>query len=87
MAGIYIFLHHSPFPKIVKIFLPFSYFLFYQYGVIARNYVLVPILLFLIARIYQDKTKKIYQLTILACLLANSSIFATLVAMFLSRKL
>ncbi len=81
MTGVYILLRRSPFPKIVKIFLPFSYFLFYQYGVIARNYVLVPVLLFMIARIYEDKVDRIYPLTILACLLANSSIFATLVAM------
>ncbi len=81
MAGVYVFLRHSPFPKIVKIFLPFSYFLFYQYGVIARNYTLVPILLFLIAIIYRDKVEKIYAFTILACLLANSSIFAALIAM------
>ncbi len=81
ITGVYIFLRHSPFPKIVKIFLPFSYFLFYQYGVIARNYTLVPILLFLIAIMYREKVEKIYAFTILACLLANSSIFATLVAM------
>jgi len=81
MTGVYILLRRSPFPKIVKIFLPFSYFLFFQYGVIARNYVLVPMLLFMIARVYEDKVDRIYPFTILACLLANSSIFATLVAM------
>lgn len=80
-AGVYIFLRYSPLPKIVKILLPFTYFVFYQYAVIARNYTLVPILLFLIARIYRDKFDKIFQFTLLACLLANSSIFATLVSM------
>ena len=80
-AAVYVLLHYSSFPKIVKILLPFSYFLFYQYAVVARNYVLVPILLFLIARIYRDKMSKIYHFTILVCLLAHTTVFATLVAL------
>jgi hypothetical protein len=80
-AGVYVLLHYSPFPKLIKALLPFSYFIFYQYAVIARNYVLIPILLFLIARIYRDKVSKIYHLTILLCLLANTTIFATLISL------
>jgi hypothetical protein len=80
-AAVYILLHYSSFPKIVKILLPFTYFFFYQYAVVARNYVLVPILLFLIARIYRNKIRKVYHFTILVCLLANTTVFATLVAL------
>ena len=53
--GTYIFLKYSPFPKIIKVLFPFSYFIFYQYAVVARNYVLLPLLLFLIAAIYKNK--------------------------------
>jgi len=81
IVGVYILLHYSSFPKIVKLLLPFSYFIFYQYGVIARNYVLIPLLLFLIASVYKHKAKRIYQFTILVCLLANTSIFTTLIAL------
>jgi len=81
IAGIYIFLHYSSFPKVIKLLFPFSYFVFYQYGVIARSYVLLPILLFLIARIYRDKTDKIYQFTTLICLLAYTSIYSLLIAL------
>ena len=81
IAGIYIFLHYSSFPKVIKLFFPFTYFVFYQYGVIARSYVLLPILLFLIASVYKDKTNKIYQFTILVCLLANVSIYSSLIAL------
>ena len=38
-------------------------------------------LLFLIARIYRDKVSKVYHFTILVCLLANTTVFATLVAL------
>jgi hypothetical protein len=80
ISGVCILLYRSSFPKIIRLLLPFSYFVFYQYGVIARSYVLVPILLFAIARIYEDKTAKIYQFVILVCLLANVSVFSTLIA-------
>jgi hypothetical protein len=39
----------SPLPRYLKLTLPFTYFLMFQYAVIARNYVLVPILLFSVA--------------------------------------
>lgn len=81
ISGVCILLYRSSFPKIVKLLLPFSYFVFYQYGVIARSYVLVPILLFAIASIYEDKTAKIYQFVVLVCLLANVSVFSTLIAL------
>jgi hypothetical protein len=81
ISGVYILLYRSSFPKIVRLLLPFTYFVFYQYGVIARSYVLVPILLFAIASIYEDKTAKIYQFIALVCLLANVSVFSTLIAL------
>jgi len=81
VAGIYIFLHYSSFPKVIKILFPFSYFVFYQYGLVARSYVLIPILFFLIARVYKNKTNKIYQFTALVCLLANVSVYTTLVSL------
>ena len=81
ISGVCILLYRSSFPKIVRLLLPFSYFVFYQYGVIARSYILVPILLFAIARIYEDKTAKIYQFVVLVCLLANVSVFSILIAL------
>ena len=81
--GVYIFLRYSPFPKIIKVLLPFSYFIFYQYAVIARNYVLLPILLFLIAKIYKNKTKKIYLFIFLIILLANTHALGFVIAIVL----
>lgn len=81
--GIYVFLRYSPFPKIIKILFPFSFFLFYQYAVLARNYVLLPLLLFIIAIIYKDKTKKIYLFILLLALLVNLSVHSLLIAISL----
>ncbi len=44
-----IFLYASPFPRYLKALLPFTYFLLFQYVVVARGYVLVPLLLYLVA--------------------------------------
>jgi hypothetical protein len=40
---------NSPFPRYLKLTLPFTFFLLFQYAVIARSYLLVPLLLFVIA--------------------------------------
>ena len=40
---------HSPFPRYLKLTLPFTFFLLFQYAVVARSYVLAPPLLFLVA--------------------------------------
>ena len=49
VAGTALFLFCSPFPNYLKALLPFTYFLLFQYVVVARSYVLVPPLLYLIA--------------------------------------
>jgi len=46
-AGLLVFI--SPFPRYLKLTLPFTFFLVYQYAVIARGYLLVPLILFSIA--------------------------------------
>lgn len=49
VAGVAILLLCAPFHRYIKLLLPFTYFLAFQYAVVARNYVLVPLLLFAIA--------------------------------------
>src|SRR5215471_13552564 len=43
----------SPFPRYLRLALPFTFFLPYQYAVVARGYVLAPLLLFLIAMVWR----------------------------------
>lgn len=79
-AGIYVFLHYSPFPTIVKLLYPFSFFAFYQYAVVARSYTLIPLILFLIAIIYDKKKDKPFLFVFLIILLSNVSIHGTIIA-------
>ncbi|MCA1636951.1 MAG: hypothetical protein LC768_01215, partial [Acidobacteria bacterium] len=78
--GVWLFLRYSPFPPVIKILFPFSYFVFFQYGVVARSYCLIPPLLFLIAIKYKTKIKHPYQYILLLCLLANVSTHTFLIA-------
>ncbi len=80
VAGVYVFVRTSPFPIILKILFPFTYFIFYQYAIVARSYVLLPLLIFMIGSIYPQKSERIYLFTLLLCLLAYTSVFSALIA-------
>jgi len=79
-AGVFVFVKFSPFPVHVKILLPFSYFIFYQYAVVARSYVLLPLLLFLTATLYKRRKSKIFCFVLLMCLLANANLHGMIIS-------
>jgi hypothetical protein len=79
----WLFLRYSPFPPIIKILLPFTFFAFFQYAVIARSYCLIPPLLYLTAIRYRTKMKHPFSYALLLCLLANVSVHTFLMALML----
>lgn len=79
-TGVWIFIRYSPFPRFIKILYPFTFFVFFQYGVVARNYCLISSILFLIAICYPAKKEKPYIFILLLCLLANISAHTFLIA-------
>ena len=61
-------LFRAPFPKLVRCLLPFHYFLFYQYGVVARPYGYMGLVFLLLAINFQHKNEKPLLFTLLlAC--------------------
>ncbi len=68
---------NAPFPRYLTLALPFTFFLLYQYVIVARSYVLVPPLLFFIATYW--KKKPIY-VSIALGLLANVSLHAACIS-------
>jgi hypothetical protein len=70
-------LFKSPFPRYLKLALPFTFFLLFQYAVVARSYVLVPPLLYLVA-IRWKKSPAVVAL--LLGLLANASLHAAAIS-------
>jgi len=67
----------SPLPRALRLTLPFTYFLVFQYAVVARSYVLAPLLLFLIAYCWK---KSPCTLALLLGLLANVAIHAAAIS-------
>jgi hypothetical protein len=83
-GGVLLFLTRSRVPFVLRLLLPFSFILLYQYAVVARSYVLIPLLLFAIAAIYRDRSRRIALFTLLLCLLANTSLHGMLIALSLA---
>lgn len=73
LAGVCLLVFFAPFPRYVRLALPFTFFLAYQYAVIARGYVLVPLLLFAIAMAWKRSP---VVLAVLLGLLGNVALHA-----------
>lgn len=71
--GVGLFLFKSKFPLWIKVLFPFSYYIFYQYTVVARSYCLVLPLLAGLAIIYPKKKEKPFLFTLILMLFANIS--------------
>ncbi|HTW77975.1 MAG TPA: hypothetical protein VME23_00395 [Terracidiphilus sp.] len=76
-AGAALLLFKSPFPRWLKLPLPFTCFLLFQYAVVARNYVLAPPLMFLAAILWK---KSPLRLALVLGLLANVALHTTMIA-------
>ncbi|HOV25956.1 MAG TPA: hypothetical protein PK566_06320 [Pseudobacteroides sp.] len=70
----------SPFPTVVRLSLPFTYFIFYQYGVISRSYSLFAFILFLVALNFPSRNQKPFKFAILLGMLCGVLIHGILIA-------
>jgi hypothetical protein len=68
----------APFPRIARLSLPFTFFLVYQYAVVARSYVLFPLLAFSVATVWKRQNALLP--AALLGLLANVSLHAAAVS-------
>lgn len=57
-AAVFLILWYAPFPRLVRLLLPFTYFFFYQYGVISRVYCVMTLALVLLAMAYRRRNEK-----------------------------
>ena len=79
MAGAALLILKAPFPRYIRWPLAFTYFLIYQYAVIARQYTLWPVLAFAAAYKFKDRDHPEF-MTIVLVLLANTSFHGTVLA-------
>jgi hypothetical protein len=80
VAGVLVFLRHAPLPWLLRVLVPFTFFVLYQYAVVARSYCLLPLLVFLVAWRYPRRFEQPWRLVLLLALLANISLHGVLIA-------
>jgi hypothetical protein len=80
LVAVYLLLRYAPLPLFIRLLLPFTYYLCYQYAVIGRSYALIAPLLFAIAAIYPHTSHKPFLTTALLCLLAGVSVHGFLIS-------
>jgi hypothetical protein len=79
IAGAALLILKAPFPRYIRWPLAFTYFMVYQYAVIARPYTLLPLLAFAAATLFKD-TRHPERMTVVLVLLANLSLHGTIIA-------
>lgn len=79
-AAVFLILWYAPFPRLVRLLLPFTYFYFYQYGVISRVYCVMTLAFVLLAMAYRRRNEKpgryVAVLILLCVTLAYGVVFA-----------
>ncbi len=80
VAAAALIIWRAPFPLGVRLALPFSYFLCYQYAVIARSYDLLPVLVFACAAQFGRAAERPLLFTSLLCLMAAVSAHGMIMA-------
>ena len=78
--SIFVIFNWSPFNRLQKILLSFSYFLFYEYSVISRNYGLSALLIFIFCALFKDRNKNKIKLSLILFLLSHTSFFGLIMA-------
>lgn len=78
-AGVTLLIFKAPFPRYIRWPLAFTYFMVYQYAVIARPYTLLPLLAFSAALLFKDLEHP-ERMTVVLVLLANLSLHGTILA-------
>jgi hypothetical protein len=79
-AAVYIFLKYAPFEKITKILFVFSYFMAFEYAIVARSYGLSVLLLFMIAAFYHKRFSRPILFAFFVFLLLNTNVHSFLIS-------
>ena len=79
-AAVWVILYRSPFPKVVRCMIPFSFFFFYQTAVICRPYSLVLLATVLLAVTYKSRNEKPLRYILSMLLLCASHAYGLVLA-------
>lgn len=79
-AAVILIIWKSPFPRVIRLLLPFTYFFFYQYGVIARPYSMMMLAFILTAITFGERDTKPWKHILSLMLLCFTSAYGILFA-------
>lgn len=79
-ASVYLIMKHSPFTLTQKILLTFSYFIFFEYSLIARNYSIGVFLIFAFCVLFERRKSHPLLLISVLILLAHTSIYGLILS-------
>lgn len=77
LVGAVLLLFRSPFPLVLRALLPATFFFFYQYGIVARNYALLMPLLWLVAVVYPRRFEHPWRYVGMLILITHVSLHAS----------
>ncbi len=78
--GVGLLLFRAPFPQWMKLVLPFTFFLAFQYAIVARSYVLFPTLVFALAATWKSGYRHPWRIAMLLGLMANVSLHCAVIS-------
>lgn len=79
-ATIFLFTRYATFSRVQKVLFAAGYFLIFEYSMVARNYVAGIFFMMLFMILYKDKTKNALYLGVTLLLMANTNIYALIIA-------
>jgi len=82
-ATVFLILKYAPLNKIFKSMLVFSYFFFYEYSIISRNYAFSILFIIVFCILYKDKYKKLIPISIVLFILGLGNIYAFVISTIL----
>ena len=79
-TAVWLLIFKSPFPKKIRLVLPFTFFIFYQYTIVSRPYCLLVLGMFLAAVLYKSKNDHPFRFISSLILLSLSSAYGVVLA-------
>lgn len=79
-AAVWVLMFKTKLPGLMRMLTPFTYFFFYQYGVVSRPYSVMTLALMLCSVFYRNKTQKPVRMVLALALLCLSSAYGLAMA-------
>ena len=79
-ASAYLLIFRTKFPRLARLLIPFTYFFFYQYGVIVRPYGLLLLLMILLGLIFPERDAHPWRVFFVLLLLCLTSAYGIVIA-------